>query len=800
MPMMPNFTGRVLDHRRTVVVSWCGLLLVAALLGARVQNVIKGGSDGVPGSPSVVTIERAVKAGIPAGTFFPFLIVVRNEHRSVHDSTFREGLDRLAAALERVPGGGAAQSFWTTGRADLLGRDRHTALVVFRPNVERLNDAEMLTRGVRAAVQAAEMPPGFETWVTGTPPMYFDLDRQSASDLLTAERIGIPITLLILLLAFRAPLAACLPLLLAAAAVTVGTAALFVLGHMTTVSIFSLNVVSMIGLGLGVDYSLFVVSSVRRRLEHGHDPDDAIERAVTESSHAIIVSGIAIALAFCSLLLVNIPFLRSLALAGIVITATAVAAALTLLPAALSFAGRALNWPLTGRSGRADGARFWTRWTVFVVGHPRASLLVGLGVLAIFIVPVSWAKSWNIGVRDLAARLEAREGYDRLAESFEQGWIGPAVLTLETPRVNGMWDTEIQHAVTSLANRLAEDTRIARVTGFPDVVSTSQSVQLAVRSHDALPERLRDLSRDVVSPDGRLAIVVVVPTGAVEGPDSMALVDEWRRDPWPELDGLDVSVSISGTAALTKDFDDEVFGQLPIVAGVLLGSTFLLLLVAFRSVLVPLKAIVLTLLSVLASYGFLVYVFQDGLGAPLIALEPPGGLNAFVVLVLFTMLFGLSMDYEVFLLSRVRAEYARTGDDQRALAVGVGQTAGAISSAAAIMVSIFLGFGFTRLVATRQFGLGLAFAVALDATIVRLVMVPALMALFGAGNWWMPAWLDRACRSAQRFRYTPALSPLHDARRPETLQDHAVEPRARGWRRRVGAWRYWSRRGAGHTL
>ena len=422
--------------------------------------------------------------------------------------------------------------------------------------------------------------------------------------------------------------------------------------------------------------------------------------------------------------------------------------------------------------------------------RPLASLLVSLSVLAVFLLPLPRLQPWNIGVRDLGSQMEAREGYGVLAESFEQGWIGPAILQLETSRANGVWDPAVQQAVVEIADRLAEDARVARVTGFPDVVSTARSLHVSAGSREALPEQLRDASQDVVSPDGRLAIVVVVPAGAAEGPESMALLDEWRRDAWPELTGHGVRVSISGTAALTRDFDDEVFGRMPLVVAALLGSTFLLLLVAFRSVLVPLKAILLTLLSVLASYGFLVYVFQDGVGARWIGLDPPGGLNSFIVLVLFTILFGLSMDYEVFLLSRVKAEYEATGNDRRAVSLGVSQTAGAISSAAAIMVSIFLGFGFTRLVATRQFGLGLAFAVALDATLVRLVMVPALMALLGSRNWWMPAWLGQLGWSAQRFRYTRALSPQHDARRrPPAIHDDAVESRARGWRRRLGAWR-----------
>ena len=218
----------------------------------------------------------------------------------------------------------------------------------------------------------------------------------------------------------------------------------------------------------------------------------------------------------------------------------------------------------------------------------------------------------------------------------------------------------------------------------------------------------------------------------------MALSDELRRDHWPEFQGLPVRVGVSGASALTRDFDDELFGRLPLVMATLLTVTFLLLVVSFRSILLPLKAIVLNLLSVLASYGFLVYVFQDGFGARWIGLDPPGGLNSFIVLVLFTVLFGLSMDYEVFLLSRVEAEYRMSGESASAVMRALEATGRTISGAAAVMVSIFTCFGFTTLVATREFGLGLAFAVAFDATVIRLVMAPALLVLFGDANWWMP--------------------------------------------------------------
>jgi len=251
------------------------------------------------------------------------------------------------------------------------------------------------------------------------------------------------------------------------------------------------------------------------------------------------------------------------------------------------------------------------------------------------------------------------------------------------------------------------------------------------------------LSRPVVSSDGRSALILAVPRSAPESGEVMKLVRELRSDSWHAARNAGLDIQVGGFSASILDFDAELFGSLKHVIPIVLAVTFVALMFAFRSIVVPIKAITMHVISVLAAYGFLVYVFQDGVGASLIGLTPPGGLNSFIVLMLFTILFGLSMDYEVFLLSRIKEEYERTGDNARSVVNGLGQTGGLITSAALIMVVLFGSFGFTKLTATREFGLGLAFAVALDATLIRVVLVPILMGLLGSANWWFPRFRHR---------------------------------------------------------
>jgi putative drug exporter of the RND superfamily len=364
---------------------------------------------------------------------------------------------------------------------------------------------------------------------------------------------------------------------------------------------------------------------------------------------------------------------------------------------------------------------------------------LSLLLLALLVAPVIRMSGWNLGASGLASDLEARRGYEVLERDFARGWIGPTAIVLEAEPGHTVLETSAREGVRRLIERLESTPGIARVRGFSELDSALRRAGIHAQRPTDLPEPLRGTALEASGSQGRIAVLALVGADPPESQAAAALVRSLRADPLPELAGSGLTARITGAAAMLTDFDREIFGKMWVVVPAVLLVTFLVLFVHLRSLLIPLKAIALNLLSVLASYGFLILVFQDGHGAQLLGLAPPGGLNAFIVLMLFTILFGLSMDYEVFLLSAIRARYLRSGNSADAVAHGIATTGGTITSAAVIMISLFLSFGFTRLVATREFGLGLAFAVALDATIVRLVLLPALMALFGRANWWLPS-------------------------------------------------------------
>jgi RND superfamily putative drug exporter len=746
-----TFTERMLARPVVVLGAWIVIAVVTGVAASRLPAVLRGGTDPIAGSPSE-HVERELVRAFGEGAFYQYLLVLSSHDLSAGDPRFSVAARRVSDAVGALAVVRSVETPWNSSRPELVGRDGHAALLVVTPSINAYLEAERFLAALRGAIAAAHVPPELTLEITGATAAIHAVDVASSSDLVAAERIGLPITLVILLVVFGAPLAAVLPIVLAMVAVTVGFAGLYALHAWTPVTVFAENVVSMIGLGVGVDYSLFVVNRFREETMRGRAPIEAAAVAARTAGHSVLLSGATVAVGFLALFMVRASFLHTIALGGVFVVAGAVTASLTLLPALLVLLGPALYWPRRAISGPAsDGrrGRFWVGWAGAVMRRPWVSLALVSLVLLVFVVPVTRLKSWNVGAAHLPAGDEARRGYERLGEEFSYGWMSPIIVLVEAPPGRSLWDASSRPAVEGLAAQLARDPRSGTVIGLHQVLDLWDALQFTNAPDPSaaadttaplarLPAPLRAVARRVSSEDGRVGMIVLMTPGPPEDPRTMAYVRELRSRRWAEFDAAGLSVQWGGFAAVLVDFDREIFGRLPwVVAGVVL-TTFVVLALLFRSLLIPFKATLLNTISVLAAYGFLVLLFQEGIGARLIGLDPPGGLNAFVVLMLFTILFGLSMDYEVFLLSRVREEYLASGDNTRAVALGLGNTAGIITSAALIMVSIFGAFGFTRLIPTREFGLGLAFAVALDATIIRVVLVPALMAVSGRWNWWWP--------------------------------------------------------------
>ena len=526
-----------------------------------------------------------------------------------------------------------------------------------------------------------------------------------------SEQVGLIAAALVLLLTFGSVLAAGLPLGTALFGLGAGLGIVTLASTVVPIPEAGPQVATMIGLGVGIDYALFIVTRYRHGLHSGLDAEEATGVAIATSGRAVLFAGVTVVISLLGLLLVDLAFVRGLAVAASLVVLLTMAASISLLPALFGLIGDRvdrLRVPFLHRREDEHRQTVWFKFSRVIQRRPWPAAILGTTALVVLALPLL---SMRLGVTDAGADPESRStrrAYDLLSEGFGPGFNGPLLLTASLP---GDGD----HALLDdLVQRLGETEGVALV---------------------APPE---------TNEAGDTAVVVVIPTTAPQDEATTQLIHRLRDEVVPSVTGSgDGEVLVGGITAAFVDVTDLLSRDLPLFIGAVLGVSFLLLMVVFRSIAVPLKAVVMNLLSIGAAYGIVVAVFQWGWGAELLGLGEPGPIQPFVPMMLFAILFGLSMDYEVFLISRVREEWLRTGDNGLAVADGLAFTARVITAAAAIMVTIFGSFLLADDAIIKVFGLGLAVAILLDATVVRVVLVPATMELLGDANWKLPRWLDR---------------------------------------------------------
>jgi uncharacterized membrane protein YdfJ with MMPL/SSD domain len=566
------------------------------------------------------------------------------------------------------------------------------------------------------AVKDVEAPAGFEALVAGPATIENEFIRLAEEGLQQGETIGLAVALVVLVFVFGAVVAGLVPIVLAvmSIAIALGAAALF--GLAFDLPFFIANIITMIGLAVGIDYSLFIVSRYREERAEGLDKLDAIARTGSTATRAVFFSGLTVIVALTGMLLLPNTIYRSIGLGAILVVTVAVAASLTLLPAVLASLGDRIDALRIRkrRSGTArQGGRFWDRVTGMVMRRPVVSLVLAAGILLVASLPYLSIHEGFSGVSTLPDEAESKQAFLIMEREFSGGLGSPVEVVID-----GAITPSTSAAIEDLRGAMAADPSFG-----PSTVERNEA--------------------------GDLALVSAPLSGDISSDAAIATVRELREDVVPRhFEGVPVEVLVGGETAYNLDYLDQATFYTPIVFLLVLGLSFVLLTVAFRSLVIPAKAIAMNLLSVGAAYGLLVLFFQQGVGpeifkdvASSLGFGQVEAIEAGLPLFMFSVLFGLSMDYHVFLLSRIRERFDRTGDNSEAVAYGLRTTGALITGAAAIMVAVFGGFAAGPLVGLQQMGFGLAVAVAIDATIVRSVLVPATMKLLGDRNWYLPSWL-----------------------------------------------------------
>jgi len=527
----------------------------------------------------------------------------------------------------------------------------------------------------------------------------------------SSELIGILAAIVILLIAFGSVLAMALPIAVALAGIAVGIPIIDLLTHAYPLQSFATTLATMIGIGVGIDYALFVVTRYRQSLRAGADPEDAVVTAIDTSGRAVLFAGTTVIIALLGMLAMRLSFVSGLGIGAAAVVAVTVLAAVTLLPAVLGFVGRNIDRLRLPWLHDDDGTRetIWHRWSRFVQARSWVLMIAGVAVMLVLAAPVLSMRLGFVDAGNNPKSTQSRQAYDLLAKGFGPGFNGPFQFAIQLP-LNG------DHA--------------AQLAALQSAVASARGVA--------------SVTPPFTNPSGTTAVMRVYPTTAPQDAATSSLLHRLRHSVVPQATAPSgMKVYVGGFAAATDDFSSLLGQRLPIFIGIVILLSFLLLMAVFRSILVPLKAAIMNLLSVGAAYGIVVAIFQYGWGKSLVGVGKEGPIEAFLPMMMFAILFGLSMDYEVFLLSRIREEYLRTGNNGTAVADGLSATARVITAAAAIMCTFFLSFVLGDSIIIKLFGIGFASAIFIDATVVRLVIVPSTMELLGDANWWLPRWLDR---------------------------------------------------------
>ena len=661
----------------------------------------------------------------------------------------------VKASLARVAEDSAVtkvQTYADTGAPALLSSDgTMTMAAVFLDKgvEEAVNDAGRLADEV-------ERPAGVQMWVTGIPQVYHEFNAKIERDLFQAEAISLPIALLILLAVFGTLVGAALPLVIAGLAMPTAFAAISLLANVTEMSIFVTNIATMIGLALAIDYSLFMVSRFREELRH-HDVEIALERMMGSVGKAVAVSGVAVAVGLSSLVVFDAAALRSMGLGGIITVLSTLVFGLTVLPALLALLGPRVNRlrvPLprflrlieddTEAADRRQGRGVWAWIAARVMRRP---LVVAIPVLAILLLAGSPFLGIQLSTGQNLADLPpvpSRIGFEVIEKEFPGGESDPIAVAMTWPGddFQGSLPADRQDEIASYARSVkAVDPNVSDVESVltpPPGLPADQYLALLAMPASERPAGLNDYVADWLAVD--TTKLRVFSRYVPDSDDGRALVDRIRAIPPPE----GTQILTGGLPSRSADFMRSFLGSVPIAILIVVLVTMGVLFLTFGSVLLPVKAVLMSLISVTASFGALVWIFQQGhLRGPL-GFETSGTIGAWQPIIMFAILFGLSMDYEVLLLSRIRERYLATGDNTRAVAEGIGLTGGMITGAALIMVAVFAAFGMSSITSIKSLGVTMSLAVLIDATIVRGLLVPAFMRVMGRVNWWAPTWLQRA--------------------------------------------------------
>lgn len=722
-----------------ILIFWLLVLGISAPFALKLTGVLTSGGYSFNGSESVQVANTLTDTLHQAPS--QAMVVFQSSTTSVSDPAYQQEIQHFINKLKNFP-------HYRDTTSGGVGQDGRTTFVMVNFTAD-YDVMQPYMSQLRALLPASSQANPAHAYLSGQLAVADEMTSLTQDDAERADAEVFPIALLVLLIVFGSLPAALLPLVLAGLAIPISLAALYPLALHTSISSFVLSVSSVIGLGISIDYSLFIVRRFREELANGRSAQEAVAWTVATAGEAILFSGLTVMIGFLGLMLIGIAMTTSDGLGGAFVVIVAVLVALTLLPAILGIMGQRVNslrvpwlWRFsmaTTSTGRDSERGFWHRLAMGVMRRP---IVVVIGV-CIILAALAWPVfSLNIGTDGasiLPSSSPARQGIDIVQDQFPSLAQNPVDLIVRTNDGSSMLTPTNLSRLTSLDQWLAQQQHITSVTGLMQPPTTPGSPALSQQQLTTLYSsgaymQIPALKQFVTSTtSGNLTWISLGNDTQLDSTPGKALIDHLRAQVNQANPGF--SIQVGGVQATYLDFDRYLYGNFPRAIIFILIATYILLLLMFRSVLLPLKALIMNALSVGAAYGVLVFVFQWGHFSGLLDFTSEGFVDSLIPILLFCVLFGLSMDYEVFLLSRIREEWLRTGDNTKAVALGLEKTGGVITNAALLFVIVTVAFTFTEIIITKELGLGMTVAILVDATIIRSLLVPATMRLLGRWNW-----------------------------------------------------------------
>ncbi len=702
------------DRRWFVVLGWIGLTASLFALAFLFQGAFKT-EFRLPGSESQAAVDLLKERGVNDRTGFFGQVVVR-ANQGVDHAAVKTRIERFLADIDSSIENIQVESPYDSEKAYQTSNDGTIAYAEInfgdRSNEDYVNDAEIIKDLRSDLLRDIETDPalaGLQVELGG----FIFADQPSFS----SEYVGIRAAVIILLIAFGSLLAMGLPIITAIFGVGCGALLIGLVTRVLDVPEFTPQIAAMVGIGVGIDYALLIVTRYRQGLHDGLDPRAAVILSLETSGRAVVFAGITVVIALFGMFMMNLEFMRSISVGAILAVLMTMLASVTLLPALLGFAGRNIDRLGLPHKKAAEGdtrKSFWYRWSRVIQDHPWPAFIISAAILIVLALPIFWLRLGFGDAGNLPESNSPRRAYDLLSEGFGPGFNSPILIVADTPNQQDV--DEVRALQTAIGG------------GGPGGSGPIEGVD--------------SVSNPQPLADGKVHILNVFATTAPQDRETDDLVHRIRDDVIPSvIEGETPAVFLTGDTPFSVDLADYISERLPLFVGAVLLLSFLLLLTVFHSIVVAAKAVVMNMLSIAAACGALVAVFQWGFMDHVIGLGREGPIEAWAPMMLFAVVFGLSMDYEVFLLTRIREEYDRTGDNAQAVADGLAATGRVITAAAAIMICVFGAFVLGEGRDLKLLGFGLAFAIFIDATLVRMVLVPALMELMGEWNWYLPSWL-----------------------------------------------------------